>query len=367
MPSMGGARRPSSTGLRPPRRDSITLSFAARDYLAAHDVPEELVPGAVNAVTRCLALLPGEELVLVAEAEHETLAAALLVAAEACGAKVTAFVVNAEQIKNEAFVARLKARLDEVAASIFIGTIAGLPRAFQRMFLPSAGSTRRHAHMAGVTEAAMRQGMRTDHEEVDSLGMRLVGALANARTIELTTSTGTDVKITCGRPFRNASGIIREGEWARLPGGQVLTVPTSVDGVVVADGGIWMPAGEHPRSVRLKLHFGGGKLTRIDGADADDPLVALLSTSSPDMARVGDLGFGTNIGLLTFVGTLVQDVAVPGAHMVLGRPFGDMVGEDWVSDDAIALLVRRADVTVDGRPLLVRSRYTRDLTTALSA
>ncbi len=98
------------------------------------------------------------------------------------------------------------------------------------------------------------------------------------------------------------------------------------------------------------------------------PAVVLSrSACPPDLTRVGNVGFGTNVGLLTFVGTLLQDVAVPGAHITLGRSLGDLAGDGWTSDENVALLVRRADVAVDGTPLLVRSRYIRGLTSPLTA
>jgi leucyl aminopeptidase (aminopeptidase T) len=352
-----------SSSIRPPqRRDSVTISFEAREYLLTQVDDPSLTPGARNAVSHSLGLTNGQTMVLVVESGYERVGAALLRAAESAGAEVVAFIVKDEQTRNEPFVTRLAGRLAEAQASAFVGSLAGLPRAFHRRLVTAGGLTRRHADMAGINEAMMVQSMRTDPREIDALGRRLLDALSDRTELRVLSSLGTDLSIRCEPRFRwhNASGALAPGQWAPVPGGAVITTPASVDGVLIADGGIWMSeTEEHPRSTKIRLRFEQGKLASAEGLEEGDALFDLLDADEHGR-RVGRVSFGTNVGVLAPVNGL-QDLRAPGLHLTLGRTVGELTGADWDSNIEVPLLPRRVDVAADGKPLLVRGRYVQAL------
>ncbi len=347
------------------RRESITISYEARELLAAHEVDPSFELGARNAVETCLGLEPGQKLILVCEPGLEEIGAALLRAAEQIDAQVTVFLVDRERVKSDAFVTRLSTRLAEAQASVLVASVGGLPPSFRRRVIGAGGAERRHGHMVGITGAMMQQAMRADYEEVDALGRRLVGRMKTRSVIRLETTSGTALTIRLDPEHRwhNASGLLREPGWTNLPGGEVFTTPASVDGVLVPDGGAWLPDGhEIARAGRLRLRFEGGELTAIEGRDPEERrALAEAVEAAPNGRRVGQIGFGTNTGVLASIGSLLQDLKMPGFHVTLGDPCGDLTGACWTSTVEVPLLVRRPDVLVDDVPIMVRGRYANEL------
>ncbi len=347
-----------SSSIRPPRRDSVTISFEAREYLVSHETDPALLPGAANAISRCLGLEEAESVVLVVESGWEAVGAALLSAAEASGIEVIAFIVKAEQARNEPFVARLASRIGEARASVYSGSVAGLPSEFRRRLARAGGPTHRHADMAGVSPAMMVQSMRTDPREIHAVGEALMEMLEEGSELRVSSPLGTELVIRLDPRFtwHNASGLVADGTWAFLPGGEVVTTPLRVDGVLVADGGIWRSeADEHPRSPRIRLRFEDAVLVAAEGLEDEDPLLEELDEAE-NGRRVGHVSFGTNVGVLAPVNGF-QDLRAPGFHLTLGRTLRDLTSADWDSPIEIPLLPRRVDVTLDGQPVLVRGRF----------
>ena len=354
---------PDRRSTRPPpgRRDSVTVSHEGREYLLLHAVDPALELGAKNAVETCLGARHGEQLILVCEKGLEPIGAAIVRAADRVGADVSAFILDADHAGNEPFVTRLSARLEEAETSILIASVAGLPAEFRRLML-RVGGRRRHAHMVGITEAMMRQSMRADYEEVHAIGERLLRRLEPTSELRVQTSAGTNIVVR-GHPqhrWHNASGLLRSAGWANLPGGEVFSTPLSVDGLVVPDGGMFMPDGtDVARGGRLRVRFARGSVTAIEGPGGDELLRYLEDV--PHGARVGQAGFGTNTSLLTSVGALLQDLKMPGFHLSLGYTCAELTSAEWSSPIEVPMLMRRADVAVDGEPLMVRGRFARGI------
>ena len=107
--------------------------------------------------------------------------------------------------------------------------------------------------------------------------------------------------------------------------------------------------------------FERGSLTRLDGSpDAADQLRGVVDEHVGGR-RVGQLGLGTNTGVIAPIGALLQDLKLPGAHLVLGHTCPEVTGARFDSDIEVPLLVRRASVSVDGVPVLTNGRYPREL------
>lgn len=361
----GKTPNPHGVPPRRSRRESVTISYEAKQLLAALPEDPSLELGARTAVETSLGLLPEQQLVLVSETGLEPIAAAILRAAEAVDAEVVAFLVDDAQAKNEAFVSRLCGRLEEAHASVLVASVGGLPAAFRRRLITAGGVERRHAHMVGITEPMMQQAMRADYREVHALGERLVSKLGSGSVLRVETTAGTQLTIQCdpNHVWHNASGVLRAGGWTNLPGGEVFTTPASVDGVLVPDGGAWLPNGrELPRAARLQLRFVRGELVEIDGLQLDAGRALDDAIRSAEHGqRVGQVGFGTNTGVLTSIGSLLQDLKMPGFHLSLGYTCPELTSAGWSSAVEIPLIVRRPDVLVDGTPVMVRGRYARGL------
>jgi leucyl aminopeptidase (aminopeptidase T) len=73
--------------------------------------------------------------------------------------------------------------------------------------------------------------------------------------------------------------------------------------------------------------------------------------------RVGELAFGTNLGVTEMIGVLLQDEKMPGVHMAFGDPYGRQTGAAWKSATHVDVLTRACDVWIDDDQIIAGGRY----------
>ena len=85
----------------------------------------------------------------------------------------------------------------------------------------------------------------------------------------------------------------------------------------------------------LMLRDRGGRLVAADcdRSDLEREFWDYCHTDE-NSDRVGELAFGTNLGLERMIGVLLQDEKVPGVHIAFGDPYGSQTGADWKSTHA---------------------------------
>ena len=340
------------------RRDSITVSVDAEAHLRSLPLDDSLMPGARNAVRDALGLRGEERLLLVVGKTHERIGAALLEAASELKVTTRTYLVDSINSRSEPFMKRLELRMDEADASILVGDPAEMEQSFRKRVCVRPGR-RRHAHMIGITEEMMRQSMRVDYAEVHSLGERLRDSVGHARKITVVSGPASRLAIELDPQARwhNGSGWLRKPGFTNLPGGELVTSPASVSGRFHADGGVWLPDGSQLRG--LTFEFREGRVVRVIGRSGER--VDEVLNGDENGRRVGQVAFGTNVGVLTPIGAMLQDLKMPGLHLVLGYSCPEQTGATWSSSVIVAVLCRRPDVTVDGEPIMVRGRYAKHL------
>lgn len=360
---MSTPRKKHSSGtLQRPKRESITLSFEAVEHLRSIAPTSPVALAAKNIAVNCMRVKAGETVALVVERAHEELGAALLAECEALGANAMAIILGEDQLANLGFVERLLLRVNEAQLSVLLCGYTSLPATFRRQLLPKPDAPRRHAHMIGITPALLGQSLLADYGEIHRLGAELVRRLSRAKSISVTSTTGTALEIRLAPDARwvNGSGVLADRGWSNIPGGEVYTYPASVEGVLVPDGGIFAPGGSLlTHGARHRMRFEKGWLVEADGTEAARLLESVKSAEHGD--RVGQIAFGTNTGVVTSVGELIQDVKMPGFHLSLGYTSPEFTGAPWSSTVEVPVIARRPDVTIDGQPVMVRGRYTREL------
>ena len=221
----------------------------------------------------------------------------------------------------------------------------------------------RYAHMVGVTPRIMREGMRADYRRVDRLSQQLCERMPSARRLTVRTPAGTNFSATFDPALAwvKTSGLINPRYWSNLPAGEVFTTPASVDGTFVCDGtaGDYFNAkyGTLDRSPLL-LEIRGGRLiaAHCDRADLQRDFWTYCHTDS-NSDRVGELAFGTNLGLREMIGILLQDEKVPGVHLAFGDPYGSQTHADWSSRTHVDVLTRHCDVWIDDDQVIERGQY----------
>lgn len=328
----------------------------------------ELMPGATNAVETCLAVHANEHVALISDEASKEVAASIASA-------LTTRHANFTSMRLEDFGSRPMAHapqpvLDELETAD-VGVLCMRPQQGElgvRMEIVRVVERRqiRYAHMVGVTPEIMQQGMRADYKMVDRLSERLRERMLRAETLTVKTAAGTDFKahFDRGLDWVKTSGLISKRYWSNLPAGEVFTTPATVDGTFVCDA----TAGDHfngkygdLQETPMTLAIKNARLVAVECArkDLEKEFWEYCHTDE-NSDRIGELAFGTNLGLSDMIGNLLQDEKFPGVHIAFGDPYGSQTHADWNSKTHVDVLTRNCDVWIDADLIIEKGRYKLD-------
>jgi aminopeptidase len=328
----------------------------------------DLMPGAKNAVETCLSIKPNEHVALIADEASRSVAASLYAALAERYASCTALLL--EDFGPRPMKAAPRAVL-EALETADVGVMCMTPQPGElgaRMAIVKIVERRqiRYAHMVGVTPEIMRQGMRADYKMVDRLSDKLRDRMLRAQTLTVKTDSGTTIAahFDRGLDWVKTSGLISPRYWSNLPAGEVFTTPASVDGTFVCDA----TAGDHfngkygdiktpPQTKKIK----NARLVEVhcERKDLEQEFWDYCHTDE-NSDRVGELAFGTNLGLHEMIGILLQDEKFPGVHIAFGDPYGSQTHADWKSKTHVDVLTRNCDVWIDTDQIISKGKYQLD-------
>jgi aminopeptidase len=327
----------------------------------------DLMPGAKNAIETCLNVKPHEHVALIADEASRAVAASLAAALANRQAAFTGLLL-------EDYGRPLKAAPAPVLQALEtsdVGILCMNPQSGElaaRMAIVHVVERRqiRYAHMVGVTPEIMRQGMRADYKMVDRLSDKLRERMLRARTLTVKTDAGTsiDAHFDRGLDWVKTSGLISPRYWSNLPAGEVFTTPATVDGTFVCDA----TAGDHfngkygdLQKTPLHLTIKSARLFAVDCArkDLEQEFWEYCHTDE-NSDRVGELAFGTNLGLSEMIGILLQDEKFPGVHLAFGDPYGSQTHANWKSRTHVDVLTRNCDVWIDSDQVIAKGKYQLD-------
>ena len=328
----------------------------------------ELMPGARNAVETCLAVKPHEHVALIADEASRAVAASLASALDDVHAAYTALML--EDFGPRPMKAA-PAPVLEALEKADVGVLCMNPQTGElgaRMAIVKIVERRqiRYAHMVGVTPEIMQQGMRADYKMVDRLSDRLRERMLRAETLTVKTEAGTSfaAHFDRGLDWVKTSGLISPRYWSNLPAGEVFTTPATVDGTFICDAS----AGDHfcgkygdLQSTPMKLTIAGARLVGVEceRKDLEKEFWDYCHTDE-NSDRVGELAFGTNLGLSEMIGILLQDEKFPGVHIAFGDPYGSQTHADWKSRTHVDVLTRKCDVWIDEDQIISKGHYELD-------
>jgi len=324
-----------------------------------------LEPGARNAAFTCLKIQPDEQVVILTDRDRLPIGAALAAAVQKTGAPADFFVLEdyCERPTTE-LPAEIAAGFERADVSIFCcGAAPG--ELSLRVAMTNIVNRRRmrHAHMVGITEQIMREGMRADFDEVFRLTEWVRVRAREAREITCTTPGGTDLRATFTKQLKwiPTSGIITPVKWGNLPGGETFTSPERVDGVFVVDGvlGDWLaPKYGDLRETPMTIEIENSRVvkTACDNELALADFREYISTD-PNGNRVGEYALGTNTAIEGIIGNMLQDEKIPGVHIAFGHPYTEHTGADWSAKTHIDVVGRDFDVRFDGELIMEKGRY----------
>jgi aminopeptidase len=328
----------------------------------------ELMPGATNAVETCLAVHANEHVALISDEASKEVAASIASALTTSHAHFTS--MRLEDFGSRPMAHAPQPVLDELETAD-VGVLCMRPQQGElgvRMEIVRVVERRqiRYAHMVGVTPEIMQQGMRADYKMVDRLSERLRERMLRAGTLTVKTSAGTDFKahFDRGLDWVKTSGLISKRYWSNLPAGEVFTTPATVDGTFVCDA----TAGDHfngkygdLQETPMVLTIKNARLVAVECArkDLEKEFWDYCHTDE-NSDRIGELAFGTNLGLSDMIGNLLQDEKFPGVHIAFGDPYGSQTHADWKSTTHVDVLTRNCDVWIDTDQIIENGKYQLD-------
>src|SRR5262249_29565642 len=176
-----------------------------------------------------------------------------------------------------------------------------------------------------------------------------------------------EVKLYLGGFARSpitSPGIIMNGTWGNLPGGETFIAPVEgkSEGVFVLNGsfkGHVLRPGRH-----ILLHFHKGDLTHVEGFEPEAQVLRdLLNSGTEPGSRLGlaELGIGVNPGIPVLTGSSLFDEKKEGTiHVAVGdnEEYGGLLSSR-LHEDFVSCL---PSLTIDDKPILVDGKWALEAT-----
>ncbi|MDP8979964.1 MAG: aminopeptidase [Acidobacteriota bacterium] len=336
-----------------------------REILNQIPFDPELTPGAKNAVNVCLRIQPGEKVTVIADYACLEIAASIVHELEALGVHYNPFIL--EELGLRPMHDMPEPILEDLETSqVSIYTVqAQTNELHTRMQMTDVVNRRkiRHAHMVNIEKKIMLEGMRADFLKVDELSVKVWEIATAASAIHARTAAGTEIKADLNKSYKwvKTSGIISIHKWGNLPGGEVFTTPGEVNGTFVIDGvvGDYLCAKYGDlQSAPLTIRVKGNRVRDASSYNKElEEEFWRYTHTDENSDRVGEFAIGTNIGLRSVIGNILQDEKLPGIHMAFGNPYGAHTGADWWSSTHIDVVGRDFDIWADDRQIMNSGRF----------
>jgi len=325
----------------------------------------ELTPGARNAVEVCLRIKASEKVTVITDEATKEIAASIVAELEKLGAPYHAWIL--EELSPRPLTELPREILDDFETSqVSIFAVQAQTNELRsRMQMTDVVNRRkiRHAHMVNINRQIMLEGMRADFLKVDRISTKVIEMVRKAKQIRATTEAGTNLVADLNPNYRwlKTSGIISPDKWGNLPGGEVFTTPGEVNGTFVIDGvvGDYLCAkfgdlAQNPLTIQVK----GNRLTQAHSTnrELEDDFWRYTHTDE-NSDRVGEFAIGTNIGLKSLIGQILQDEKYPGIHIAFGNPYGAHTGAEWDSSTHIDVVGRKFDIWVDDEQIMRQGQF----------
>lgn len=277
-----------------------------------------LQKAAKNAITACLAVKPGEEVLIVTDWDRIKMAQAMYDEALKIGADPMIKLMHPRDghgVEPPRTVAKAMTEADVALCP----TEKSLTHTDARR-IACEGHGTRIATLPMISEDIFIRGLLADYLEIKKLSDKILRKVAKANEARITTPSGTDLWIDLSNEFHTDTGIVhKKGEYSNLPAGEVCGAPKegTTEGIFVIDhlgDIITRPTRieiKKGQATRFEQNAGGKKFRRILAA-------AAKRDGNKNAFSVAELGIGTN-PTAKLSGNVLEDEKVLGTvHVALG-------------------------------------------------
>jgi leucyl aminopeptidase (aminopeptidase T) len=303
---------------------------------------------AVDVVVReCLAVHPGEDVLVICNPATERLGALMRTVAEGQGAEAV-LATMAERESHAAEPPQPIAAAMLAADVVVAPTVQSLSHTAARKAASDAGA--RIATMPGVTDEMLARVMGARMDELKRRGEAICELLDRGSEAHITCANGSDLRLGLeGRTsIVDAGDLSARGAFGNLPCGEGFIAPVegTGEGTLVVDGSI---AGVGLVSAPVEMKVGGGHITAAANEEGE-ALMSLLTAHGQDGTNVAELGIGTNEEAI-LTGNILEDEKILGtAHVAFGASAA--IGGTVQVPVHLDVVVLRPTVSVDGETLL---------------
>ncbi len=272
------------------------------------------------AIRQCMAVKPGETVLVVTDMPTRSVGQALWEKAVEAGAE--ALYMEMVPRKNDGAEPPAAIAAAMLQADVVLGATS---RSFSHTQARKAASKKgvRMATLPGITEDIMQRTLNADYERIATVSTLFAGLLSKGSHIHISTPAGTDLTLSiAGRDGHPDTGINHEAsDFSNLPAGEAYIAPVegTTEGVFVIDGAM---AGIGVLETPIKLTVEKGYVSKIEGGQEGQKLEATLNEYGKEARNIAELGIGTNDQAI-LSGRVLEDEKVMGTvHIALGNNVG---------------------------------------------
>ncbi len=210
--------------------------------------------------------------------------------------------------------------------------------------------------LRGVTEDIMTHGaMLADYDRVDRVTREVQRLMTEAKTVRVTTPSGTDLTMSvAGRAAVALTGRVGgPGTFAAMPDGEAAISPVegTAEGTLVVDHTM-DSIGLIDKPIRMTVRV--GKVTEITGGASAEKLRTLVAGADANATNIAEFAIGTN-DRARLIGSMTEDKKYRGSvHVAIGD--NHVIGGTVVSELHLDGLLLRPTVDLDGRRVVEDGR-----------
>ncbi len=312
----------------------------------------DLTPAMRSVLHDCLAIKPGEDVLVVTDPPLLALGQALRDAAHQAGAEAVLTLMDERQDDGTEPPAMVAAALE--ACDVFIApTSRSLSHTTARKRACERGA--RGATMPGVTEEMLARVMAVDFSTVASRSEAVATILDQAGEAVVSCPRGSEFRLDLrGRAGLPDDGRITEpGVFGNLPYGEAFISPLNGEGMIVASSLAPLGLSDEPARLTVK----DGHVVAAEGGLGPEYL-ARLKAHGELGTNLAELGVGTN-DRAQLTGNVLEDEKILGTvHVAFGASAG--IGGTVSVPIHLDVVVLDATLVVDGQTVLEAGRYLLD-------
>lgn len=312
----------------------------------------DLGPAVTAVVSRCLAVQPGEDVLVIVDGGTREIGESLRVQASQSGADAVLAVMDERETDGTEPARPIAEALR--GCDVFIApTSRSLSHTTARKRASDAGV--RGATMPGVTAEMLARAMAVDFDLMAARSRAVAALFDEGADAHVTCPRGSDLRLDLAgrRGISDDGDLTGKGAFGNLPCGEGFSAPLTAEGTLMATSLAPLGISDEPALLTVE----GGRLVSATGG-LGPQYIECLRAQGELGTNIAELGVGTNDRAI-LTGSVLEDEKILGTvHVAFGASAG--IGGTISVPIHLDVVVLDASLTVDGRQVLDEGRFVLD-------